>query len=161
MGNTLAQLADWFAAEGIDRSRLTFYARLEMPDYLALHQQVDICLDTFPYTGGTTTCHALTMGVPTLSIAGDTPASHQGIAILSQVGLAAEFIAHSKAEFVAMGVAWGGKLAELAALRATLPDRLEASPIRHPEVIAAGAGRAFRQMWTRWCAGLPPQSFEV
>lgn len=159
--NKQAQLADWFAAEGIDRSRLTFYARLEMPDYLALHQQVDICLDTFPYTGGTTTCHALTMGVPTLSIAGDTPASHQGIAILSQVGLAAEFIAHSKAEFVAMGVAWGGKLAELAALRATLPDRLEASPIRHPEVIAAGAGRAFRQMWTRWCAGLPPQSFEV
>jgi predicted O-linked N-acetylglucosamine transferase (SPINDLY family) len=59
------QLMEKFAAEGVDRERLTFHSRSGIDLYLALHHQVDLCLDTFPYNGGTTTYHALWMGVPT------------------------------------------------------------------------------------------------
>ncbi|SFC75514.1 Glycosyl transferase family 41, partial [Polaromonas sp. OV174] len=63
-------LTAWFAEERIARERLDFHPRSGMRNYLALHHQVDVCLDTFPYNGGTTTYHALWMGVPTLTLAG-------------------------------------------------------------------------------------------
>ena len=64
-----AQLIAWFAAEGISADRLKFHRRSGMAAYLIIHQPVDFCLDTFHYTGGTTTMHALWMGVPTLTSA--------------------------------------------------------------------------------------------
>ncbi|WP_256737808.1 O-linked N-acetylglucosamine transferase family protein, partial [Paraburkholderia fungorum] len=66
---------DWFAKEGISRDRLSFRPRSTVPVYLQQHFQVDICLDTFPYTGSTTVLNSLWMGVPTLTIAGNTVAS--------------------------------------------------------------------------------------
>ena len=131
-----------------------------MPDYLALHHQVDFCLDTFPYTGGTTTNHALWMGVPTLTIAGSIPPGRHGAAILGHLGLE-KFVAADADDFVAKGIAETRDLTELAALRAGLRERFERSSVRHPEVIAAGLERALRTMWRRWCEGRPPQSFEV
>jgi predicted O-linked N-acetylglucosamine transferase (SPINDLY family) len=153
-------LIEWFAREGIVRERLSFYSRCPMPAYLALHHQVDMCLDTFPYTGGTTTNHALWMGVPTLTLAGHTPPGRQGAAMLGHVGLEA-FVAEDAEDFQAKGLLSAGDFAALAALRAGLRERCERSPIRHPEVIAAGVASALRTMWQRWCAGLPAETFEV
>jgi protein O-GlcNAc transferase len=153
-------LIDWFARGGIGRDRLSFYSRCETAAYLALHHQVDICVDTFPYTGGTTTCHALWMGVPTLSLAGHTPAGRQGAGILAHVGLDG-FVAKDAADFEQKGVSWAGNLGALAEVRASLRARFEGSSIRRPEVIAAGLERALRTMWQRWCAGLPAEAFEV
>jgi predicted O-linked N-acetylglucosamine transferase (SPINDLY family) len=129
-----------------------------MQGYLGLHHQVDICLDAYPYTGGTTTIHALWMGVPTLTVAGPTPAARQGAAILGQLELDG-FIADSTADFVARGLYWAKDLAALAQVRADLRSRWQQSPARQPELIAASLERALRHMWTRWCAGLPPESF--
>ena len=131
-----------------------------MHDYLALHLQVDFCLDTFPYTGGTTTNHALWMGVPTLTIAGPTPPGRHGAAILGSLGLE-KFVAVGADDFVAKGIAGTRDLTELAALRAGLRERFERSSVRHPEVIAAGLERALRTMWRGWCEGRPPAAFEV
>jgi protein O-GlcNAc transferase len=153
-------LIGWFAREGIVRERLSFHSRCPMPDYHALHHQVDICLDTFPYTGGTTTQHALWMGVPTLTLAGQTPPGRQGAAILGRLGLD-EFIANDAEDFVQKGVAWAGDLSALTTMRVSMRDRIEQSPIRRPAVIAAGLESAFRIMWQRWCAGLPAETFEV
>jgi protein O-GlcNAc transferase len=153
-------LIDWFALEGIARERLSFYPRCSTAAYLALHHQVDICLDTFPYTGGTTTNHALWMGVPTLTLAGHTPPGRQGPAILGRLGLDA-FVAEDVTDFVQKGLSWNGDRAALAAVRAGMRDRIERTPLRRPEVIAAGVESALRTMWQRWCAGLPPVTLDL
>ncbi|MBU1427048.1 MAG: tetratricopeptide repeat protein [Gammaproteobacteria bacterium] len=153
-------LIEWFAQEGIARERLDFHARSGMAEYLALHRQVDICLDTFPYNGSTTTFHALWMGVPTLTLAGNTVAGRPGAQILGHVGLEA-CIASDAADFVQKGLALAGDTAALSSLRAVLRERLSVSALGKPELIAAGLARALRTMWRRWCAGLPPQAFEV
>ena len=151
-------LIDQFAAQGIVRERLTFHPRCSMQAYLGLHHQVDICLDAYPYTGGTTTVHALWMGVPTLTVAGPTPAARQGAAILGQLELD-DFIAGSTEDFVAKGVYWAKNLALLAQVRGDLRNRWQRSPARRPDRIAESLERALRHMWTRWCEGLPPESF--
>jgi predicted O-linked N-acetylglucosamine transferase (SPINDLY family) len=153
------RLTERFAAAGIAPERLMLHPRGDMGTYLALHHQVDICLDTVPYSGGTTTYHAFWMGVPTLTIAGTTPASRQGAAVVGQLGLH-EFIA-TPADFVAKGVYWANNLEALAQLRANLRTKWQQSSTRGPDAVATALERALRHMWTRWCAGLPAESFEV
>ena len=153
-------LVQWFAQEGIERSRLSFHPVCAMDVYLGLHHQVDICLDTFPYNGGTTTLHALWMGVPTLTLTGSTTAGRTGASILGHVGLQG-FIALDKEDFVQKGLVWAGDLAALADVRAGLRERFARSAAGQPAVVAAGLERALRTMWQRWCAGLPAQAFAV
>lgn len=153
-------LLDLFAAEGIVRERLEFHARCDTPKYLALHEHVDVCLDTFPYTGGTTTAHALWMGVPTLTMAGRTPAGRQGAAILGQVGLQS-FVATDADDFVRKGVRLAASVDALATMRARLRTRCDETPQRKPETIAIALEYALRLMWKRWCADLRPEAFAV
>ncbi|MBN8456138.1 tetratricopeptide repeat protein [Accumulibacter sp.] len=154
------RLADEFAANGVARERLVFRPRCDMPTYLALYQQVDICLDTFPYTGGTTTLHACWMGVPTLTIAGRTVPGRAAASTLGHVGLPG-FIAHDACEFVARGSEWAADPGQLAALRAGLRERLQQSALGRPGLVAAGLEGALRIIWQRWCQGLATGSFEV
>jgi predicted O-linked N-acetylglucosamine transferase (SPINDLY family) len=150
--------AIWFEEEGIAPARIAFHGRGTMEAYLALHHQVDLCLDTFPYNGGTTTNHALWMGVPTLTLAGRSARDRAGAAILSQVGLQA-FVAMDDDDFVARGVHWATHPDELAALRTSLRKRVDNAATRRPETVAAGLALALRVMWRRWCGGLPPAAF--
>jgi hypothetical protein len=76
-----------FAGAGIDSSRLEFFGFLPTDQFLRLHQRVDIALDSFPFNGGTTTCDALWMGVPVVSLRGSTAVGRAGASILSNVGL--------------------------------------------------------------------------
>jgi predicted O-linked N-acetylglucosamine transferase (SPINDLY family) len=154
------RLIEWFAAQGVSAARLKFHPRCNMDAYLALHHEVDICLDTFPYSGGTTTYHALWMGVPTLTVAGLTPASRQGAAIFEHLDLPG-FIAADSAEFLAKGLHWAHRLPALAAVRAGLRERALSSSVCDPQVISDAFIRATRHMWSRWCDGLAPESFEV
>lgn len=152
------QLQAWLRAEGIDAGRVRFHPRTRLHDYLALHNEVDICLDTFPYSGGTTTLHALYMGVPTLTLAGRTMAGRQTVCILEHHGLA-QFIARDAEDFVRKGVAASQDLEALAALRAGLrADSPLWAADTVPRVVDA-LENALRLMWRRWCAGLPPAAF--
>jgi protein O-GlcNAc transferase len=153
-----ARLIEAFAACGIVRERLTIHPPYGMDQYLALYREVDVCLDCTPYNGGTTTIHALWMGVPTLTLAGPTPASRSGAAILGQMGLH-EFITKSSAEFVETGAHFARHPALLGQLRGELRGRWRDSPGRRADVIAAALEAAFRRMWKRWCAELPTESF--
>jgi predicted O-linked N-acetylglucosamine transferase (SPINDLY family) len=151
-------LIEWFAREGIPLERLSFYPRGAMAAYLGLHHRVDICLDTFPYNGGTTTLHALWMGVPTLTLAGRTAAGRSGAAILGHAGLEA-LVAHDAADFVQKGLFWAGHLAALSDIRSGLREGFAKSAMGQPAMVAAGVERTLRIMWQRWCAGLPAESF--
>jgi predicted O-linked N-acetylglucosamine transferase (SPINDLY family) len=144
-------VGSWFQDEGIALERLQFHPRCGNQDYLALHDQVDLCLDPFPFTGATTTCHALWMGVPTLTLLGQTVPGRLGPALLQHVGLE-DFIAHTPEEFVEKGIYWARNLDSLAQLRAGMRDRFLWSPIGQPDLVAQGLAVGFRQMWRTWCA---------
>jgi predicted O-linked N-acetylglucosamine transferase (SPINDLY family) len=158
--SSYALLIALFAEHGIIQERLSFYPRTNMFDYLALHHQVDMCLDTFPYNGGTTTCHALSMGVPTLTLAGQTPASRTGALILSHVGLE-DFIADNADDFFNKGLLLANDIELLIQLRSDLRKTFGLSAVQQPELIAKGVERALRIMWQCWCDDLPPISFDV
>ncbi len=152
------RLLDEFAAHGVEPNRLTFHGRCTMDVYLAFHNQVDIALDTLTYAGATTTMHSLSMGVPTLTVAGATSQARAGAGILANVGLD-QFIAADAADFLAKARYWAEHLTELAELRAGLRARLACSPAGQPALIAAHFASALRHMWRRWCAGMPAESF--
>ena len=128
--------------------------------YLQIHHEVDIILDTFPYTGGTTTHHALWMGVPALTLTGPTRSHCQSARILWSMGLS-EWVTSTEEQFVSQAAYWATHLPELAMLRAGLRERFNNSPLRCLETVANGLEKAMRIMWRRWCAGLPPERFEV
>ncbi|WP_277189314.1 tetratricopeptide repeat protein [Caballeronia sp. BR00000012568055] len=154
------QFLDWFAAEGIDASRLAFRPRAGVPVYLQQHHQVDLCLDAFPYAGSTTTLNALWMGVPTVTIPGDTLASRGSACWLSHVGLS-EFIARDRDDFVEKAIALSRDTVALNALRTSLRERCTQSAAFQPAKVAAGLSQALRTIWTRWCKGQATESFEV
>jgi predicted O-linked N-acetylglucosamine transferase (SPINDLY family) len=155
-----ARLLPWFEQQGIAPERLDFHSFSSLEVHFELHQQVDIGLESLPYSGCTTSNHALWMGVPSLTCVGTTPASRLSAANLGQLGLA-DFIAANPQEFVAKGVRWASDLPALAAVRAGLRDRWRAAPARNARFFAAGMELALRHMWQRWCAGLPAESFEI
>ncbi|MBN3836458.1 tetratricopeptide repeat protein [Burkholderia sp. Ac-20344] len=153
-------LTEWFAASGIDASRLTFHRRSNIPVYMQQHHGVDLCLDAFPYTGSTTTLNALWMGVPTVTIPGATMAGRGSAGWLQHVGLDA-YIATDEDDFVAKALALGHDTAALQALRAGLRARCAESAAFRPAVVAAGLSSALRTMWTRWCADEPATAFDT
>jgi dTDP-4-amino-4,6-dideoxygalactose transaminase/predicted O-linked N-acetylglucosamine transferase (SPINDLY family) len=154
------QLLAWLAEEGVDAARVTLHPRCGLTEYLGLHNQVDISLDTFPYSGGTTTLHALWMGVPTLTMAGDTAAGRQTVCILEHSGLP-QYIAHDADDFERKGVALSRDLDALAELRASLRDRFALPSSDFLTQVADGVEQALRTMWQRWCDGQAAASFEV
>ncbi|MCA7959187.1 glycosyltransferase [Burkholderia multivorans] len=153
-------LTEWFAAAGIDASRLTFHPRSNIPVYMQQHHGVDLCLDAFPYTGSTTTLNALWMGVPTVTIPGSTVAGRGSAGWLQHVRLD-EYIAKDEDDFVAKAVALGRDTAALHVLRTGLRARCAQSAAFRPAVVAAGLSSALRTMWRRWCAGEPATAFDT
>ncbi|MBL8990389.1 MAG: tetratricopeptide repeat protein [Phycisphaerae bacterium] len=120
-------LAARFAAHGIDPGRLRFAGRTEdVPEHLALYQQADIALDTFPYHGTTTTCEALWMGLPVVSLTGDRHAARVGLSLLTAIGRP-EWACADDAAFVRTAVGLSSDRAVLAAHRAELCDRVRRS----------------------------------
>lgn len=104
---------------GIDASRVDLLGAVTREEYLAAHHEVDVILDTFPFNGGTTTCEALWMGVPTLTLAGNTLISRQGASLLYAACLA-DWIAENKADFVNKAFVFCHDLNQLAKLRVAL-----------------------------------------
>ncbi len=152
-----AQMEDEFRARfrstGVDARRLMFRPRLAMPDYLELHAQVDLLLDTLPFSSGTTANFALWMGVPTLTFAGDSLAQRLGATRMAAAGLDA-FIAESDAAYVDLAVAWAGRPAELARIRSELRSRMEEKSRSQPLQLTRALEQRLREMWQRWCAGI-------
>jgi predicted O-linked N-acetylglucosamine transferase (SPINDLY family) len=143
--------AERFAEHGIGVARLAFLSWSATPaEHTALYDQIDIALDPFPYNGATTTCEALWMGVPVLTLAGRMSFGRYGVSFLSFLGLE-DLIATSPAAYVAKAVALAGQPDHLAALRSSLRPRMAASPVCDARAHAQSMERAYRLMWRRWC----------
>jgi predicted O-linked N-acetylglucosamine transferase (SPINDLY family) len=126
-------------------------------EHLALYHQVDIALDPFPYNGTTTTCDALWMGVPVITLRGHRHAGRVGASLLTQVGLT-DLIADSIEEYVELALALAGNPGRLDALRRTLRPRMATSPMCDEGAFACKMEAAFRSMWQHWCAASPGMS---
>lgn len=146
------ELLKWFQDEGISEDRIYFYPRSGFFEYLRLHNQVDICLDTFPYTGGTTTLHALWMGVPTLTLAGKTYPSYQGAAVNNGLGLQEYFVASDKKSFVDKAVYLASNKEFLNDIRGKIRNHLMDNYERELDGLVLGCAEAFSIAWKKWCA---------
>ena len=144
------QLTDWFSQAGIGPERLLLQPRVSVLEYLALHHQIDLALDPFPYNGGTTTMHSLWMGVPVITLAGDHAVSRLCAAHLSRVGLD-EFITHSEDAYLQCAINFANNLSKLNEVRQSLRKRMTA-PDCQPAAITRQLESAYRDMWRTWCS---------
>jgi protein O-GlcNAc transferase len=140
-----------FAAHGIAPERLDLRDRLLRQQYLDCFAEVDLALDPFPCNGGTTTCDALWMGVPVVSLIGDTFLSRASYSLLKTTDLTA-YAARDEADYIAICARAAQDLAALAEVRSTLRDRLAHSPLLDATNFARDVEHAYREMWQRYCA---------
>ena len=150
---TRSDLGARFEARGVDPARLELLGRIPgQAAHLDLYNRVDIALDTVPYNGATTSCEALWMGVPVVSLAGVTHAARVGLSLLANLGLA-ELVAGKADEFVAIAAGLARDLDRLEALRGGMRERMTTAPITDGAGLARAIEEAYRAMWRRWCAG--------
>ena len=154
------KLKEQFGQLGVEASRLACHPKVPMGSYLALHHEIDIVLDTWPYTGGTTTNHALWMGVPVLTISGPSRAHCQSSAALRRIGLDS-WVAHDGCEFVRLAVEHATDIGALVSLRSSMRQRWLSSPWRNDATIANGFHTVLRAMWRRWCSGLGAAHLDI
>jgi protein O-GlcNAc transferase len=146
-----------FAEHGINKERLILEPHTPRADYLAAYNRVDIALDPFPFTGGTTTVETLWMGVPVLTLAGHQFLARQGVGLLMNAGLP-EWVANDQDDYLSRAVSYASDLQRLASLRAGLRQQILASPIFDAPRFARHFEAALRSMWEKWChdQGAPP-----
>lgn len=141
-----------FEEAGVPRDRLELVGWVpSRADHVALYNRIDIALDTFPYNGTTTTCEALWMGVPVITLEGNRHAARVGVSLLTQVGLT-ELIAKTPEDYVHMAVELAKDLDRLAALRAGLRERMRSSPLCNARTFTRNLENAYREMWRKWCS---------
>lgn len=145
---------------GIDPSRVIYMPRADYADHLARMASVDIALDTFPYSGHTTTSDCLWTGVPVVALKGTNFASRVSESLLTAIGLG-ELVARDEQAFVDMAVA----MARSPLRRRALKGRIEQNRLRLPlfdtERFTRHLEAAFEMMVERAAEGLPPEAFDV
>lgn len=133
---------------GIGESRVQLLKDAAKADYLASYRHVDMLLDSFPFPGGTTTCEALWMGVPTLTLAGRTMLSRQGASLLSAVGLTS-WVAHSQEEYQRKAIGFAGDPSALAQLRLALREMARQSPVFDAIAFARDFEATLESIWRK------------
>jgi protein O-GlcNAc transferase len=143
-----------FAAQGIAPERLLLEGQSPRKEYLEAYHRVDMALDPFPFTGGTTTAEALWMGVPVLTLAGASFVARQGLGLLHNAGLP-DWVAQNEDDYVAKAVAHVADLPALATLRAGLRKQVVASPVFDAKAFARHLEEALWGMWDTHQGGMP------
>jgi len=144
------RLREQFAALGIDEARLLLEPGLPHEAFMAEYARVDIALDPFPYSGGLTTLEALWMGVPVVTLPGDTFAARHSLSHLSNLGLT-DLICDSAEAYAEKAVALAADAGALDALRQSIRPRMAASPIVDGERYTRNLEQVYRARWQAWC----------
>jgi predicted O-linked N-acetylglucosamine transferase (SPINDLY family) len=139
---------------GVAAERIEIIGRVAPEEYFKTYHRIDIGLDSFPYTGGTTTCDSLWMGVPVVTLAGRTAVARAGVSILSNAGLP-ELIAQTPEEYVQIAAGLANDLSRLRPLRSSLRAQIQQSPLMDGPRFACDIEAAYRTMWQTWCESAP------
>jgi predicted O-linked N-acetylglucosamine transferase (SPINDLY family) len=146
---------EFLESAGVSSGRVRFEDLRLRRDYLELYHQIDIGLDTFPYNGHTTSLDSYWMGVPVVTMAGETVVGRAGVSQLMNLKLP-ELIARSPDEFVAIASGLAKDLPRLGEIRSTLRARMEASPLMNGPRFARSIETAYREIWRASCVGFEP-----
>lgn len=148
-----------FGRFGVNSSRIEVQDWSENRDMLEQYHRVDIALDPFPFTGRMTTFSALELGVPVITLEGETFAGRQTSSYYRHMGMT-ELIAANRQEYVQLATQLAANTQRLTALRRTLRSQLFESPLCDANLLAHNLQTAFRTMWQSWCASQPQASNE-
>ena len=141
-----------FSEHGIGSERLRILGRTStMVDHFSMYNSVDIALDTFPYNGTTTTCDALWMGVPVVTLAGQRHAGRVGASIANALKLT-DLVADTKDGYITIATRLAADKERLRDLKCSLRGMMTNSPLRDGKGIAAAVEHVYRQVWQQWCA---------
>ncbi|HVW30121.1 MAG TPA: tetratricopeptide repeat protein [Polyangiaceae bacterium] len=138
-------------AAGIDTRRVDLTPRKQHAEYMSAYGSIDVCLDTAPFNGATTSLDALWMGVPVVTLVGATPVGRAGLSIMSNLGLQ-ELSARSPDDYVRVAAELAADLDRLEALRRDLRARLLGSALMDAPRFARNMESAYRTAWRRWCS---------
>jgi protein O-GlcNAc transferase len=134
------------AARGIEEQQLIVEGGTGNLELLATYNQIDLALDTMPYSGGLTTCEALWMGVPVLTCPGRTFASRHSTSHITNAGYP-QFVAKDREAYVELAVQWAARLEELAAIRAQMREQVRASALCDSAAFAHDLLKIFQEAW--------------
>lgn len=140
---------------GVAATRITVVPRVPLDEYYHWFNAVDIALDTTPYSGGTTTCDTLWMGVPVITLQGCLPVSRSAASVLSTVGLSS-WIASTPQDYVRLAVDYACDTVVITRLRRSLRQMMRESPLMDEPRFARDVEEAYRCMWRTWCDGAQP-----
>jgi predicted O-linked N-acetylglucosamine transferase (SPINDLY family) len=143
------RVVSMFALAKITPNRLMLKPRMPTLEYLALHHQIDVALDPFPYNGGTTSIHSLWMGIPVITLGGEHTISRVGTSILSQLGLH-NLIAKSEEEYLKIAITLTKDLQSINSLRQSLRGRMQAAAGERIDITRA-LEVVYREVWEKWC----------
>ncbi len=149
-GSHRQPLLEKLQREGIDPDRIEMIVRHPRSQYLELYNRIDVGLDTFPCNGHTTSLDSLWMGVPVVTLAGQTVFGRAGVSQLTNLQLP-ELIAQTPRQYVEIAVGLAKDLPRLEELRRTLRPQMQASPLMDAPRFARNIEAAYRQMWRNWC----------
>jgi predicted O-linked N-acetylglucosamine transferase (SPINDLY family) len=153
---TRASVMERITAAGLPETRVELLGFLpSTEEHLATYSRVDVALDTFPYNGTTTTCEALWMGVPVVSIAGDRHASRVGLSILSAIGHQ-EWAPPDRDTHIQTAVNLATNESLRRELRTSLRQKMAASLLLDHATQSRNFESALRQAWQEWCSELKP-----
>ena len=147
------QCLKFFEGKGIANNRLQLICPVvATSDHLAYYNKIDIALDSYPYHGTTTSCEALYMGVPVLTLAGDLHMSRVGVSLLTTLGLQ-DWIALDSEDYIQKAMTFAGDLAGLNAVRQHLRQQMLASPLCDGEGFSKKLAAVYRQCWVDYADG--------
>jgi len=145
-GSARTRLLAKFESQGINPTRINFANQAPRPDYLRLYHQIDITLDTFPYNGHTTSLDSLFMGVPVITLPGNSPVSRAGASHLTNLALP-ELIAKSPDDYINIATQLAQNLPHLSHLRQSLREKMRRSNLMNPRAFTQDIESAYKTMW--------------
>ncbi len=137
--------------QGIAADRIEIVRWKNYREALEVQARPDISLDSFPWNGHTTTCHSLWMGVPVVSLAGPTAISRAGASVLGNLGLAEDWLANTREDYIRLTKRCAENPDQLAKLRSSLQERMRTSALCDVPKFMRGIESAYRGMWRKWC----------
>jgi predicted O-linked N-acetylglucosamine transferase (SPINDLY family) len=150
-GSARTRVRQGFEKHGIAPQRIEFTGRGDpWASLIDSYARADIALDPFPYCGWITSCDALWMGLPVVTLRGGAVMGRGGCSTLANLGLS-DLTAESPEQYVEIASSLAHDLPRLTQLRTELRARMQSSPLRAPNILARDIEAAYRKIWRRWC----------